>query len=200
MPEHLEQVAAPAPEDKEMARVRVALEHLLDLERQPVHALTHVGAAGCEPHPYPTRDGDHPRTSTRSAAVTVAGSGVPEMRTRPPHGSSISIEPEEAGAPNETASAAGEGAEIFAGDVIVRAEKPGTAAGRAGRSAPTRSCLRQVKSWLVFTPYRRATPCTVPPAAIVSATKRRLSSSDQRRWAFPRKTSNRPIRPPQRPV
>ena len=34
----------------------------------------------------------------------------------------------------------------------------------AGRSASARSCLRQVKSWLVLTPYRRATPCPPPPA------------------------------------
>ena len=55
------------------------------------------------------------------------------------------------------------GAGKAAGGAIVTAAKPGTAAVGAGRSASARSCLRQVKSWLVLTPYRRATPCTVPP-------------------------------------
>lgn len=45
--------------------------------------------------------------------------------------------------------------------------------------------LRQVKSWLVLTPWRRATPCTVAPGANVSATSWRFSSSVQRRRARP---------------
>src|SRR6476661_755547 len=40
-----------ASKDEKVARVRVALEHLLDLEREPVDALAHVGAAGGQPDP-----------------------------------------------------------------------------------------------------------------------------------------------------
>ena len=57
-----------------------------------------------------------------------------------------------------TASATDSGA----AGAIATAAKPGMA-GAARGSAPDlgASCLRQVKSWLVLTPCRRATPCTV---------------------------------------
>src|SRR3954453_14028536 len=142
MPENLQKIAAPAPEDKKMARVRIALEHLLHQERQPVHALAHVGAAGGEPHPCPTRERDHRPARARSAAATTAGSTAPEIRTRSPPASSISISPEKAG----TASATVGG---VAG-VISTAAKPGTPAAGTARSipAPARYSLRQAKSWL----------------------------------------------------
>src|SRR4051794_1877668 len=173
-----------------MARVRVALERLLHQERQPVHALAHVGAAGGKPDPRPTRERDHRLTRARSAAATTAGSGAPEIRTRSPPASSISISPEKAG----TGSATHGG---VAG-VIATAAKPGTPAAGTAHSipAPTRYSLRQAKSWLGLTPCRRATPCTVAPGPKVSATSRRLSSSDQRRRACPRKISTiRPLAP-----
>src|SRR5215212_608913 len=187
MPENLQKIAAPAPEDKEMARVRVALEHLLDLECQPVHALAHVSAAGGQPDPRPTRERDHRPTRARSVAATTAGSGAPEIRTRSPCASSISISPEGTG----TASATHGG---VAG-VISTAAKPGTPDAGTACSIPalTRYSLRQAKSWLGLTPCRRAIPCTVAPGPKVSATSRRLSSSDQRRRTCPRKIST--IRP-----
>ena len=74
-----------------MARVRVALEHLLHLEREPVHALAHVGAAGGQPDPRPARERDHRPASARSAAATTAGSAGPVIRTRSPPASSTSI-------------------------------------------------------------------------------------------------------------
>src|SRR4051812_36126182 len=160
------------------------LQHVLDLERQPVHTLAHVGAAGGEPDPRPARERDHRPTSARSAATTTPGSGAPEIRTRSPPASSISISPDGA----DTTSASD-------GDVagaISTAAKPGTL-GSAGTersiSGPARYSLRQAKSWLGLSPLRLATPCTVPPGPKVSATNRRLSSSDQRRRACPRKIS-----------
>src|SRR3954451_11961745 len=173
-----------------MAGVRIALQHLLDLEREAVHALAHVGAAGAQPDPCPTRERDHRPARARSAAATTAGSTAPEIRTRSPPASSISISPEKAG----TASATDGG---VAG-VIATAAKPGTPAAGTARSipAPARYSLRQAKSWLGLTPCRRATPCTVAPGPMVSATSRRLSSSDQRRRACPRKISTiRPLAP-----
>src|SRR3954452_21787170 len=101
-----------------MTRVRISLEHLLHQERQPVHALAHVGAPGGQPDPRPTRERDHHPARARSAAATTAGSGAPEIRTRSPPASSISISPERAG----TASATDGG---VAG-VISTAAKPGT--------------------------------------------------------------------------
>src|SRR5689334_10682871 len=133
-----------------MARVRVALEHFLHLEREPVHALAHVGAAGGQPDPRPARERDHRPASARSAAATTAGSAGPVIRTRSPPASSTSIRP--GGAPASPASG-GTGA-------IATPAKPGTPGAGGGNPASARSRLRQVKSWLVLTP-RRATPCTV---------------------------------------
>src|SRR4051812_42667113 len=192
MPQDLDQVTPAAAKDEKMAGVRVALEHLLHLEREPVHALAHVGAAGGQPDPRPARERDHRPTRARSAAVTVVGSGAPEMRTRPPSASSISISPKGAG----TASATGRGA----AGAISTAAKPGILAAGTPRPIPAPNRLRQPKSWLGLTPLRRATPCTVSPDANVSATRRRLSSSDQRRRARPWKISTRPMRSLQGPV
>src|SRR4051794_25017236 len=99
MPQDLDQITSPAPKDEEMARVRVALERLLHLEREPVHDLAHVGAAGGQPDPRPARERDHRPVSARSAAATTLGSAGAESRTRPPSGSSISISPEGVASP-----------------------------------------------------------------------------------------------------
>src|SRR3954447_26676080 len=64
--ENLDQVTAAAAKDEKMAGARIALEHLLDLEREPVHALAHVGAAGGQPDPRPARERDHRPASARS--------------------------------------------------------------------------------------------------------------------------------------
>src|SRR5215213_3829086 len=183
MPQNLEQIAAPAAEDEQVAAVGIALEHFLNLECEPIHAAAHVGATGRQPYPHPARERDHRPTRTRSATRTNAGSTAPETRTRPPPASSISISPEVAG----TASATGSDA----AGAISTAAKPSILAEGVPRpiSAPNR--LRQVKSWLGLTPRRRATPCTVSPDANVSATSLRLSSSDQRRRARPWKISTR---------
>ncbi len=52
-------MAAATPEDEEMATIGVALEDLLDLERQAVHPSTHIRVAGCEPHPGARWKRDH---------------------------------------------------------------------------------------------------------------------------------------------
>src|SRR4051794_14731826 len=115
-----------------------------------------VGAAGGQPDPRPARERDHRPTRARSAALTVAGSGAPEMRTRPPSASSISISPEGAG----TASAT----DGDAAGAISTAAKPGILAAGTPRPIPAPKRLRQPKSWLGLTPLRRAPPCTVSPA------------------------------------
>src|SRR5687767_3513515 len=111
VPQGFDQITSPATKDKEMPAVRIALEYLLDLERQPVHAFAHVGAAGGEPDPCPARKRDHCPTSTRSTVAIVVGSTMPEIRIRSPPGSSISIDPKD----------------VKAAGAIVTAAKPGTA-------------------------------------------------------------------------
>ena len=67
VPEHLDQTAATAAEHEQMAAVRIALELLLDQQRQAVEALAHVGVAGRQPHPHAARDRDHRRRLPASA-------------------------------------------------------------------------------------------------------------------------------------
>jgi len=88
VPQHLDQRAAPAAEHKQMAIVRVALERLLHQQRQPVEALAHVGVAGRQPHPRPSRQRDHrrrpPLASVAIVVVSVAASTAPLIRSRDP--------------------------------------------------------------------------------------------------------------------
>src|SRR6202165_5328358 len=44
MPDDLDQIAARASEDKEIARVGIAPQRFLDLQTQTVHAAPHVGS------------------------------------------------------------------------------------------------------------------------------------------------------------
>src|SRR5882672_71209 len=101
VPQNLDQPAAPATENEKLPAVRIALELLLHQERQAIEAPPHVGVARCQPHPDAGRKRDHDRRSfaTRAAiaAVTVATSAAPVIRTRVPPASSISITPTGAG-------------------------------------------------------------------------------------------------------
>src|ERR687893_283280 len=140
MPEDLQKITFAAAKDEDVPTKRIPPQHFLDLQRQPIHALAHVGAAGGKPDPRPARERDHRPARARRAAATTPGSGAPEIRTRSPPASSISISPE--------------GAVSSTGDTVVgaiaTAAKPATDGAVTG-SRPIRSCLRQVKSWLVLT-------------------------------------------------
>src|SRR6516165_9718508 len=67
-----------------MASVWIALERLLHQQRQAVEALAHVGVAGCQPYPRPSRQRDHrrrpPPASVAIAVVSVAASTTPLYR------------------------------------------------------------------------------------------------------------------------
>src|SRR3982751_3739241 len=76
-----------------MPVIGITPQCFLDLQGEAVHAAAHIGVAGGQPHPHPARQRDHRRTSTCKAAVTMAGSTTPAIRTRSPCGSSISITP-----------------------------------------------------------------------------------------------------------
>jgi hypothetical protein len=55
--------ASDAPEDVQITGMRIAPQHLLDLQRQPVHAFAHVGPSNGQAHPHPARNRDHRRAS-----------------------------------------------------------------------------------------------------------------------------------------
>src|SRR3954447_15865351 len=122
----------------------------LHLQRQPVHALAHVGVAGGQPDPCPAREGDHRPRRARSAAATVAGSAAPEIRTRSPPCSSISISPGRVGGSSEASVTPPTGGGVEG--TSATAAKPGATGAAAGAARSTRNRLRQVKSWLVLTP------------------------------------------------
>ncbi|MFK4380956.1 hypothetical protein [Bradyrhizobium sp. USDA 223] len=71
-------------------------ERFLHQQSQRVHAATHIGVAGRNPHPHARRNGDHrarPSARAATAAFSVAASIVPVIRIRAPAANSISIDP-----------------------------------------------------------------------------------------------------------
>src|SRR5258707_12104002 len=87
MPEDLDQLAAFATEHIKVASVRVAPEGFLQQQGERVHAATHIGVAGRNPHPHARRNGDHrsrPSASAATAAFTVSVSTVPVIRIGAP--------------------------------------------------------------------------------------------------------------------
>src|ERR1700675_3309822 len=49
----------------------VAMEPLLNLQRQPLHATTHVSVARRDPDPTSRRNGDHDRSAFNVAAINA---------------------------------------------------------------------------------------------------------------------------------
>src|SRR6202140_5288257 len=96
MPDHLQQIAAPAPEAERRAAQRITLQPLLHRERKAGEALPHVGMARGKPHPHPGRQRDHrarPPDNAATAAVNVAGSTAPVIRSCTPLAKAISLVP-----------------------------------------------------------------------------------------------------------
>src|SRR5258707_3433273 len=96
MPDHLQQIAAPAPEAEQMAAQRITLQHLLHQQRKAGEALPHVGMARGKPHPHPGRQRDHrarPPDNAATATVNVAGSTAPVIRSWTPIPKAISVVP-----------------------------------------------------------------------------------------------------------
>ena len=121
VPKDLDQLATPATEHIEVATVRVSLEGFLHQQAQRVHAATHIGVAGRNPHPHARRNRDHrrrPSASAATAAFSVAASTVPVIRIRAPVANSISI------APPPPAGATGQGVDPDSATTIA-GTKPG---------------------------------------------------------------------------
>src|SRR5215831_17623407 len=69
----------------------IALQPLLDLQRQTVHAAPHVSVADCQPHPHPRGNWDHrPDNALTTAAANPVGIEA-GMRSRALPANSISI-------------------------------------------------------------------------------------------------------------
>ena len=81
MPKAFDEIAAATAEQEDIAGMRVAVQLLLDLKRQPLHAATHVGVARRDPHPTSQRRRDHGHNAFNVAATNAAGAFEP-IRTR----------------------------------------------------------------------------------------------------------------------
>lgn len=166
MPEDLCQIAALAPEDVEISGKGIALQALLHLPRQPLHATPHIGVALCDPDSNTARNGDHRRDRAFNTRVSAAVSTSDHTRIRSPSASTISIWPSNPGA-DASATVSG---------MIVTGRIDPECRGSAG-SMP--NCRRQVKSWLALRSCRRATSASEAPSSRLSSTIRRFSSSVQ---------------------
>src|SRR5437764_1379915 len=92
MPDHLQKIAPATAEAKQVAAQRVAMQDLLNLQRQGRKALPHVGIAGREPYPHAGRQRDHrgrPSVSDATTALSLAASTAPVIRIRAPAANSI---------------------------------------------------------------------------------------------------------------
>src|ERR1700690_2303318 len=133
--------------------------------------------AGGKPHPHPARQWDHrarPPDSAAIAAVNVAGSTAPVMRSSPPLETPISITPP---APARAAHAGGSGATETAANCTSFSCRGALTA----PNEPARACRRQTVSKLGCTSCRRATSTTLAEGAWLSSTIRSFSIVDHRR-------------------
>jgi hypothetical protein len=81
MPQDLRQIAATTAEYEKITTVRVTLEAFLNLQGQALHAASHVGVAGCNPHPTARGNGDQDRNAFNVAKINADGAVAP-IRTR----------------------------------------------------------------------------------------------------------------------
>src|SRR5258708_3440957 len=177
MPDHLQQIAAPAPEAEQMAAQRITLQHLLHQERKAGEALPHVGMARGKPHPHPGRQRDHqarPPDNAATAAVNVAGSTAPVIRSCTPLAKAISIVPP---VPARAAHAGCSGAT----ETAANCTSSSCRSAAAGPMAPVRACRRQTVRRLGCTSCRRATSMTLTEGAWLSSTIRSFSTVVHRR-------------------
>jgi hypothetical protein len=79
-----------APGNVEIAGMRIAMHRLLNLDRQAVHAASHIGMTDRQPHPNPRGHRDH-RDNALTTAAANSGGTVRGIRswTCPPNAISI---------------------------------------------------------------------------------------------------------------
>src|SRR6266849_4574683 len=93
MPKNLGEIAPTPAEDIQIAGMRIALQVLLDCQRQALHAAAHVGVTGRDPDPDAARYRDHRRLRTSRTRPNASASTFSSTLTRLPSPSSISIRP-----------------------------------------------------------------------------------------------------------
>ena len=82
MPQGLHQIASAPPKHIKIARVRIALQRLLNLECQTVHAAAHVRDASSHPDPHARGSRDHPRNAARFTSLPTAPAGRCQAQSR----------------------------------------------------------------------------------------------------------------------
>src|SRR5271166_2428505 len=97
MPKDLRQVAAATSEDVEIASMGIALQTLLNLKRQTLHAAPHVGMTSRNPDPDAARNRNHRRDSAFRTRVNAAVSMSAQTMIRSPSERTISIWPAASG-------------------------------------------------------------------------------------------------------
>ena len=89
-----EAITAPTTKHEKMPAMRVALERLLNQQRQALVALPHIRVAGRQPNPCTARERNHGRRSRTSITRASTVASTPwSMITRCPRVSTISIRP-----------------------------------------------------------------------------------------------------------
>lgn len=83
MPQNLDQIVAAAPENVEIAAMRIALEAMLHLEHQPMHAAPHVGVAACNAHAGRAGYGNHAPSERRTAVISLGSASAAIRITAP---------------------------------------------------------------------------------------------------------------------
>ena len=87
-----------ASENEDVTTIGIALQRLLHLKGQPVHAAPHVGVTGRQPDPGRRGEADHRRRrafiTAPTAAVMASGSTAPVtwFCTVPPGGRRVGLE------------------------------------------------------------------------------------------------------------
>ena len=82
MPYDLDQIAPHPSKNVQITGMRVPTERLLHLQRQPVHAAPHIGAANRQPDPHARGNRDHRRSSTSSTSRSAEALTPLPIRTR----------------------------------------------------------------------------------------------------------------------
>ncbi len=105
VPNDLHQIAALAPENVQIAHVRITLQPLLHLQRQPHHPTAHIGVARRDPHPNVRRNRNH--RSARKAAATNSGEASGAILTTAPPTSTVIAVADRSKAPGSAIITAG---------------------------------------------------------------------------------------------
>jgi hypothetical protein len=93
MPQTLDQGAAAASKDKQMARMRIVLQRLLDDQSKAVESLAQVSVARRQPYANTAGDLDHCRDNALMMRVSAAPSTSAPTMILSPAPSTISIRP-----------------------------------------------------------------------------------------------------------